>query len=549
VRVYRTTSEGRTEIAWRSLAGPQELADHVNKMTSDAYARVRWPEWWALRCSRRLPMEPWAQDLAAARALRKVLEQEGDLEVEEVSPTLPFLFTESERERIGFKDIPSLPRPGHVRRLILWVLKKLRNRLLLWRLPKPWRRMDRCDLLLHTVVLPDSISPEGRLNDMFFPEVQETAERQGKKAFTLGFAPMLPARVRHWKRAGDWALLDEVIGLREAIVVARKTFALRRRIQKWSEPIGELPAAWLRARWLDDLQQSEFFDSIAAAQWVGEFCSSRRVGTFLYSFERKTFEQAMLQAVHWESPGTQTCAYQNAALTNKHYHCWAYTNGADLVPGLILTVGDVTTDILRTRGRYPHERVRIGGALRQRTLLEREVLRRPFQNLLVIWAEGREQYEKFWSFLRKSWDQTDLSRFHFRIRLHPAIPFEFPDGEKYSARYEIDQLIDIRQSIDWADGILYASTSLAIIASASGIPVLSVRLPDYFDDDCIPPIGEMLHWRVGQPAGLVKVLEEIEAMYDEDFEARLKGSKQFAQSYFHRTTTEAFLRAAGVLTS
>jgi hypothetical protein len=142
-----------------------------------------------------------------------------------------------------------------------------------------------------------------------------------------------------------------------------------------------------------------------------------------------------------------------------------------------------------------------------------------------------------------------LGRYHFRIRLHPAIPFEFPGGEKYSARYEVDPLSDVRQSIDWADGILYASTSLAIIAAASGIPVLSVRLHDYFDDDCIPNTGKMLHWRVDQPAGLAKALEKIEGMYDEDFDELLAASRQFSARYFHRTSIESFLRAAGVLKS
>jgi len=533
------------------MVTPEELARHVNEQTSRVYERVRWPEWWALRCSRRLPMEPWAQDLAAAKALRKILKtQTGEFDVEDVSPTLALLLTEDESRRV--KLSVNAPRPSEPRpwvRMLLWALKKFRNRWLLRRLPKTWKRMTHCDLLLHTVVLAESVSPEGRLNDMFFPGVQQEAEGRGKKVFTLGFAPMLPTSARDWKRTGDWALLDEVIGLSELYAVRRKMSALELTIREWSGDIGDLKEAWLKARWLDDLQQPEFFESVAAAEWIGNFCRRRGVGVFLYSFERKTFEQAMLQAVHETSPQTRTCAYQNAALTNKHYHCWAYSNGCDLVPGLILTVGDVTTEILKKQGRYPEDRVRIGGALRQRSLLERQVLRRPLQNLLVLWAEGREQYEKFWDFLKQAWDETDLSRFHFRIRLHPAIPFEFPGGEKYAARYEVDPLSDVRQSIDWADSILYASTSLAIIAAASGIPVLSVRLHDYFDDDCIPPTGKMLHWRVEQPVGLAKALEALDAMYDEDFDELLAESRRFSERYFHRTSTESFLRAAGVLKS
>lgn len=494
-------------------------------------------------------MDAWAQDLAAAFVLRRLLRGAGQFEVEGVSPAMPLLLTEEESARVRFIDLGAPSASSPVARMILWVLKKLRNRLLLRRLPKSWREMQRCDLFLHTVVLADSISPEGRLNDMFFPGVQDEAVGRGKKAFTLGFAPALPSSARAWKRTGDWAILDEVIGIGEFRSVARAVFSLRRIVREWNEDIDGIPAAWLRTRWLEDLAQPEYCESVAAAEWAGAFCRSRNVGVFMYSFERKTFEQAMLQSVLRESPSTRTCAYQNAALTNKHYHCWAYSNGADLVPETILTVGDVTTEILKTQGRYSGERVRIGGALRQRSLLERQVLRRPIQNVLVIWAEGREQYEKFWKFLREAWDQTDLSRFHIRVRLHPAIPFEFPEGEKYASRYEVDPLGDVRHSIDWADAIVYASTSLAIIAAASGIPVLSARLPDYFDDDCIPGGHQMLHWRVEKPADLLKTLDELDAMYDEDFDECLAGSKEFARRYFHRTSTDAFLRAAGVLQS
>jgi hypothetical protein len=330
-------------------------------------------------------------------------------------------------------------------------------------------------------------------------------------------------------------------------MVAERVRALSRRIREWTGDIDDLPEAWLKARWMDDLQQSEFFESSSAAAWAGEFCRTRKVEVFLYSFERKTFEQAMLQAVHAESPSTRTCAYQNAALTNKHFHNWGYTDGADVVPGLIMTVGEITTSILTGPGRYDPDRVRIGGALRQRALLERQVLRRPVQNLLVIWAEGREQYEKFWSFLKQAWDESDLSRFHVRIRPHPAIAFDFPGGEKYAGRYEVDPLTDVRHSIDWADAILYASTSLAIIAAASGIPVLSIRLHDYFDDDCIPAGGRMLHWRIEKPGDLLRTLTAIDEMYDDDFDEYLAESKRFARRYFHRATTETFLQTAGVL--
>jgi hypothetical protein len=170
------------------------------------------------------------------------------------------------------------------------------------------------------------------------------------------------------------------------------------------------------------------------------------------------------------------------------------------------------------------------------------VLRKPIQNLLVLLAEGREQYEKFWSFLKQAWEQTDLSRFALRVRPHPAIPFDFPGCEAIP-RFEVDPLTDIRHSIDWADCILYASTSLAIVAAGSGIPVISVRLPGYFEDDCLPADREMLHWRVDRPADLKALLEQIEELYDEDFDERLSESVRFQQRYFTPATPENFLEA------
>lgn len=378
---------------------------------------------------------------------------------------------------------------------------------------------------------------------MFFPGVQDCAQAGGKKVLTLGFAPRLAWSAGRWVRQGNWALFDEVFGIQEIKCVFHSLIRMKRLIETWHDDIAGISAVWLTTRWMDDLQQSEFFDSVAAASWVGAFCEERNVGYYLYSFERKTFEQAILKAVHDRSPSTKTCGYQNAAVTNKHYHFWSYSGGKDVIPSRILTVGDVTTAILTGEGSYPKERIRIGGALRQRSLMERKALRRPVQNLLVLWAESREQYEKFWKFLRQEWDESDLSRFHFRIRLHPAIPYDFPDGELYPGRYEVDPLDDIRQSIDWADAILYASTSLAIVAVGSGIPVVSIRLPDCFDDDCIPRDGRLLHWRVEKPGELKKTLDVIEALYDEDFEELLGRSQQFGRRYFQPATPQSFLRS------
>lgn len=427
--------------------------------------------------------------------------------------------------------------------MFLWFLKRLRNRIILWRLPKPWVGQKRCDLLIHTVILPESVTTEGKLNDMFFPGVQDCAEAEGKAVLTLGFAPSLAWSAGRWARKGCWGLFDEVFGVREVREVIRSLDRMNQLIEAWHDDIAGIPAEWLKARWMDDLQQSEFFDSVAAASWVSAFCAERNVRSYLYSFERKTFEQAILKSVHASSPKTETCGYQNAAVTNKHYHFWSYSGGKDVVPSRILTVGDVTTAILSGEGAYPKDRIRIGGALRQRSLMERKALRRPVQNLLVLWAESREQYDKFWKFLRQAWDESDLKRFHFRIRLHPAIPYDFPDGEQYAGRYEVDPLDDIRQSIDWADAILYASTSLAIVAVGSGIPVLSIRLPDCFDDDCIPRDGKLLHWRVEKPGELGKTLDVIEALYDEDFEELLGRSQEFGRRYFHRATPESFLQS------
>ena len=487
-------------------------------------------------------MEPWSKDLTAARVLRQLLKEGQALEVEGASPTLPLLLSSEERARIWLREETVLPASKPWRAFWLWLLKRVRNRMILWRLPKPWKREPSFDLLIHTVVLPKNITPEGKLNDMFFPGIQDCAESRRKKTLTLGFAPALSWAALKWTRTGNWVLLDEVLRFRDIKAVFRSLCRTRRLINAWQEDIAGIPAAWLKSRWSDDLQQPEFFDSIAAAGWVGNFCREKNVGCYLYSFERKTFEQAILQEIHEQSAATETCGYQNAAVTNKHYHFWSYSAGKDVIPDRILTVGHVTTEILTREGSYPKERVRITGALRQRSLMERKVLRRPVQDLLVLWAESREQYEKFWKFLRQAWDGTGLDRYFFRIRLHPAISFDFPEGEKYAGRYRVDSLDDIRQSIDWADAILYASTSLAIVAVGSGIPVISIRLPDCFDDDCIPRDGRLLHWRVEKPGDLGKTLQRIEDLHDEDFVELLGRSQDFGRGYFLPATPESFLK-------
>ncbi len=545
MKVFRSDSRQRQEVDWRGVVDPHELARHVNDLTSRVYAAMSWPEWWALRSSRRLAMEPWSKDLAAARILRQLLEEGRTLEVEEASPTLPLLLRSEEKTRIQLEKETALPASRPWRAFLLWLLKRVRNRIILWRLPKVWKHEQRFDLLIHTVVLPENVTSGGKLNDMFFPGVQDCAESRRKKALTVGFAPALPWAARKWRRTGNWVLLDEVLRLREIKAVFLALRRTRRRIGAWQEDIAGIPAAWLKARWMDDLQQPEFFDSIAAAGWFGSFCREKSVGCYLYSFERKTFEQAILQAIQERSPATETCGYQNAAVTNKHYHFWSYSAGKDVIPNHILTVGQVTTEILTRDGAYPKERVRISGALRQRSLMERKVLRRPLKDLLVLWAESRDQYEKFWKFLRQAWDGPGLDRYFFRIRLHPAIAFDFPDGEKYADRYRVDSLDDIRQSIDWADAILYASTSLAIVAVGSGIPIISIRLPDCFDDDCVPRDSRLLHWRVEKPCDLEKTLQRIEGLYDEDFVELLSCSQEFGRRYFQPATAAGFLQSLG----
>ena len=73
-------------------------------------------------------------------------------------------------------------------------------------------------------------------------------------------------------------------------------------------------------------------------------------------------------ALRKNSPATKIIAYQHASISLRHTNFFLAKEESRFtpMPDVIITMGEVTRDILKNKGNFPEHLLRVGCALRQR---------------------------------------------------------------------------------------------------------------------------------------------------------------------------------------
>lgn len=533
-----------------------ELRQAVIELSGALNCSVPHKDWWAIGMSRRVAMYPFSSGLAKLFIMNKIINlDKWDTCVVYDNSIYPWIYLKGEKHRVkaDFFTEYSITTDWKYRLkmvlpvdVFLWVSRKItvKNKLG-WKPLRINKNNPDTKVAIFTLIDRNNFVKEGSFRDIYLGDLANHFEKDGNPVLILGklHDDLTGELLRYIKYnyTKSILLLDHFWSLRDLLAVTKRSLT----------SFFERPPEWSPSYFVDFdvrrlLNASLHWDLQAGySDCLMDYRASERclkqvpLEMFIYPYENKCFERMLLKSVSEIHPDTTTIGYQHAVLTQKHIHMFLAKGESKSLPlpDKIVTNGPYTARLLNKDGNYPDGMVTTGTALRQITAVPENFIKKHLpekvRNVLVTLAEGREEYDKGFTFLKEIQNSNNTDIFNFRIRLHPGIPYDPFKNERLikGLRCTRDMTPSLLESLFWADVILYASTSVAVQAMGMGIPVIWMDLLDFWGNDPIVD-NDALRWRLNSPAEWEKVISEIEQLSQDEFKRRRDKSSNLVSEYF-----------------
>lgn len=413
---------------------------------------------------------------------------------------------------------------------------------------RPAKNLKDHHLLITTLTHPRSFSEPRNYTDVYFGPLVKHFEATGRKAMILALVMEQPLQQLKKLKSVDSPVpvmpIDSCVtfgDLVRCVWSALKMYAWQPKL-KSPAVIGGIDFSFLVNQAIREAHHTgNSFMSLRfyySARWLARRVQLERC---IYIYENLPWERMLVLGIRSVSPNTRMVGYQHASVTSSHTNLIlaAAESGVAPLPDAILTTGAVVKDWLQKEGNYPSGVVKTACALRQGrpTQLRAKQRARSLSHILVALATSQVEYINVLLFLIKAFEGTN--EYELRVRPHPSIPIE-PAIEAASLEPREDFSIShgpLSEDLEWADTVLYASSTVGMEGVAMGIPAICIDLGEHLDTD--PMFGwNEFKWSVTRPSELIRAIEQVKSVPDNDFNAlQLKG-QEYVASYLSPVTEE-----------
>lgn len=531
-----------------------ELRQAVINFTGALNSDAPHPNWWANNLSRRIAMHSLPACLAKLFLLRRAIDRKNrDSIVIVDSAYLPWSFLKdgNHNPAVNFSDKCNKNWRNVLQeripvRAVLWSVRKIFHKLAVAALQREGAQSSSSEnnITLLTLIDRNCFPGGSAFRDIYLGRLASSLREKGYTVNILArlLGTMSKEVFKGLRNNKDSRLMniDSYWTFRELYNVTKNT------VKEFFGP----PPEWkhhiftgfdirplLSALWRIEIGEPAYADALLDGYAYKRYLKRVPTNTLIYPYENKTYERVILQSGNSSGAGIYTTGYQHAVLTPKHIHMFMSKGEADVMPlpDRIVTNGPWTAKMLKERGNYPEGKIVAGTALRFISQEKKSVVRRKpprkISNVLVALAEGAEEYDRAFYFLRELQKNSPSLNCSFRVRLHPSIPYD-PFKKHGCGRNCIrDNEPSLECSLQKADLLLYASTSVAVNAMSLGIPVVWMDLLDFWGTDPIEG-DDMLRWKLTDPGEWETAVKNIISLTEQEFQSRLDKSVEFAKNYF-----------------
>jgi surface carbohydrate biosynthesis protein (TIGR04326 family) len=236
---------------------------------------------------------------------------------------------------------------------------------------------------------------------------------------------------------------------------------------------------------------------VSAALYARLAAALKRAGmkprVIFYPFENQPWEKAMLAGFRRDLPQATLIGIQHASIAERYFsgHPSRRQWSDGTAPNLLVTMGEEFHDRLAAKGA-PRQRLAVGGALRYGAMLQdarRELSGKKTPEKLIVAACSMEIRDSFELAHKAALATAGIEGARLIINFHPLTEIAFRD----SIRERLGSVADcsnvefvaggVQELLEKADLLLYNSSSVALDATAAGVPVIYVGSDVDFDLD------------------------------------------------------------------
>lgn len=409
---------------------------------------------------------------------------------------------------------------------------------------------DRPAVAVTTLIHAHSFAPDGGYRDAYFGSLVDFLAERETGAFIFAIileqrGERLVPRIRTLKSSLPVVPVESCLGVGDlARCIGHALFRFLRPYQlAGPTEIGGRDVRCLLERAIREACRSGMLLTNLKLYYCGRTLAQRvPLSRCLYPYENRAFEKMLVTGVREASPTTRLIGYNHASITLSHTNFILGSQEAQVIPlpDRILTLGPVIRDWLEAEGQYPPGIFQPACALRQSrpTVRPPRSRRRPIRDVLVPLATSLDEYVSTLLFLDAGF--RNASEYRIRIRPHPTIRLE--DALRVAPVVRQDFFTEDRaslaESLEQADVVLYASSTVGLEAVALGIPAVYLDLEDFLDTD--PMIGwTEFKWRVQVPGDLPETLRTIDAIPDDRFRELQIRAQEYAARYLQPVNPRA----------
>ena len=439
----------------------------------------------------------------------------------------------------------------------IWFLIESLNRILI---SKYFNAFDKAKIdpskditIIHTWVDKRSFTPAGGFRDSYFGDLSKELKRRGKN---IVIVPYVLSSISYRDAVNKMRSSSETFLLPYAFVRIRDIFSIIFRIifksNKERCPLfGRLDISDLIC---EELKKDRIGirlprDLLLYNVVEGWRRKDLKIASFIQTFENQTWNKAFTLAFRRYYPNTKLIAYQHAATSKMYLNYYFSSEESKILPlaDKIITNGRYNAKEFIDSG-YDPEKVFSGGAIRFASVLEKAKLavdrargHKEFTVLVTMSISPLEAAELFWK-VKEAFE--DIKEYKVILKFHPVTPFEkaakllgmssndLPKNFKLSEK-------PLTEILDYADVLLYTSSTTCFEAMAMGVPTLHVE-SDYLIDVDPLDFAKNLRRSTGSPEEILDYVQKFKSMSDEKLSKERLKWKNAVKEVFGPVTNETY---------
>ena len=289
------------------------------------------------------------------------------------------------------------------------------------------------------------------------------------------------------------------------------------------------------------------FQGIDIQQFLHHDCVRRllervQIETFLMTCENNPWERMCTRSLRRYSPETKIIGYQHSVVPQAALNMFMDPIEIDSLPlpDKIITVGEITADMLRGCGGNPSALVHTGVALRYEYLADVKMQNSPWRGNLLVALDGVKQSAQLMEYVLRHCRDLPMQVI---IRPHPALPRPYWEnlyGRQMASlshmRFSSQSLLE---DLAWGDVLLYWQTTVVWEALKRGCPVINFSSRDILSFD---PLMDCHHlrWEVGGHQSPAQALEKIRLLTREEKMMGWQKANDMVQKYFYPVREQYF---------